>query len=242
MQWAVIADVHGNWEALQSVLDDLVSLAEPWKLLCLGDTVGYGANPNECLDRVRELTEVMVAGNHDLAAVDQAETAFFNPLAREAIAWTRRELSDANRKALRVLPYLRREGAALLVHATPCDPPAWEYLSAGWSARLQFDCFAEPVCFVGHSHVPLILAMSPEGLRMPSPQSVQLPEDHRFIVNVGSVGQPRDRDPRAAYGLFDPQKGSLTIRRVPYDVTTARTKIIRAGLPRELGDRLLVGE
>lgn len=210
--------------------------------VCLGDVVGYGADPRRCLEAVRRLDAAVVAGNHEHGCVGLLDLDWFNPVARAAAEWTASQLSDEEQSYLRGLPLTLQLHGATLVHASPHDPAAWEYLITARDGFEALERFPGRLCFVGHSHRPGVWSQGAGGYRfLPGPQAVSLDRDHRFIVNVGSVGQPRDRDPRAAYAVWDTEAFSVTVHRVPYDLAAAQAKIYRAGLPRILGERLALG-
>ncbi len=238
---AVISDIHGNLEALNAVLDDARRESVD-QLICLGDVVGYGADPNACLARVREEAVATVLGNHDAAACDLKQSENFNEVAREAIRWTAETLSEDNLDFLGRVPYEFVEGDARYVHASPDDPPSWHYILTEQEAWNAFEACPEPVCFVGHSHVPLRVFLRKGRLVVLDEDVVELEGDDRALVNVGSVGQPRDGDWRASYALYDPVLRAVTARRVEYDIDEASRKIRAAGLPEILATRLAVGQ
>lgn len=240
MRYAIISDIHGNLEALRAVLADAEGRADAF--LCLGDVVGYGADPNACLDLVGERCEAAVAGNHEHGVAGLMDLAWFNPFARAAAEWTRERLSGEAHAWLRALPLVRVVGEATLVHGSPIEPEAWHYLQLADEGFEAFGAFGTRLCFVGHSHVPATWAEG-SGSREHDlqPADLALEPGSRYIVNVGSVGQPRDRDPRACYVIWDQEGRRVTFRRVHYDLVRAREKILAAGLPRLLGDRLVVG-
>ncbi len=240
MRYAILSDVHGNLEALSAVLADARDRTDA--VLCLGDVVGYGADPAACVDLVADTCERVVAGNHERAVTGQLALDWFNPWARTAAEWTRGQLSRDASAWLAALPLVQDLADATLVHASPASPEEWEYLVSAEDGFAAFGAFLTRVCFVGHSHVPRAWAQGSWGhdhdLR---PSTVSLDAGCRYIVNVGSVGQPRDRDPRAAYAVWDLDRRQVEIRRVAYDVAAARTKILRAGLPKTLAERLVEG-
>ena len=240
MRYGVISDIHSNLEAMEAVLED----AEQQHIdsfICLGDIVGYGANPNECIQRVRELTEHVVVGNHDHAAVGLTDISYFNAHAKQAVIWTAKVLLPEHSHYLKKLPFTHQVDDLFFVHATPSDPPAWDYLFSPRMAMVEFDAFQGRCGFIGHSHQPIIFSKKDSG----APQRIErliLAPEGRYIVNVGSVGQPRDGDPRACYAIFDSEGDRLEFRRVSYDVQTAQRKILQAGLPPVLAIRLTHGE
>ncbi len=240
MKYAILSDIHGNLEALRAVLDDAAARSDA--VLCLGDTVGYGADPEACVELLAGRARGIVAGNHEYGVAGRLDLTWFNRLARAAAEWTRERLDDDHRAWLAGLPLTLEIGDATLVHASPAQPDEWEYLITaedGWGA---FAHFATRWCFVGHSHVPGMWSLGSSGPDHDArPDSIVSDRGRRYIVNVGSVGQPRDRDPRAAYALWDVEAGRVEIRRVAYDVDAARRKIEAAGLPRFLADRLAAG-
>lgn len=211
-------------------------------LLCLGDVVGYGADPVPCLERVRREVSALVAGNHDHGSAGLLDLGWFNAAARIAAQWSAERLSDEERAYLAELPLTAELHDATLVHASPRHPEAWEYLLTPRDGFTAFECFTTRLCFVGHSHRPGVWAQGSNGYRfLAGSEGVTCEPGHRYIVNVGSVGQPRDRDSRAAYALWDLKTSRVTIHRVGYDVHTTQLKIYRSGLPRILGERLSHG-
>lgn len=240
MRYAVLSDIHGNVEALQAVLADAAGRADA--IVCLGDVVGYGADPVACLELVAERAQALTAGNHEHGVTGQLDLEWFNPYARAACEWTRERLDDGHRAYLAALPLLVELGDATLVHASPAHPEEWDYLVLPEDGYAAFPAFVTRLCFVGHSHVPGVWSLGSSGPdHARGAIDVRLADGRRYIVNVGSVGQPRDRDARAAYALWDLAHGRVTIRRVDYDHGLARRKIVAAGLPRILADRLAVG-
>ncbi len=240
MRYIILSDIHGNLEAMTAVLDRAKDL-KPDGYICLGDIVGYGASPEEVVELVRELDPIAVMGNHDSAVLNDREAFAFNKQARDAVSWTRSHISEESRQYLRSLPLVRRLDSVLCVHASPSKPAEWGYLLSAAATVDQFTAFDEPVCLIGHSHCPLIVKMTEYGPTELKGPTEWLAADGRYIINVGSVGQPRDGDPRAAFGLLDLDDRVVTLLRVKYDVATARERIISAGLPALLGERLLNG-
>jgi diadenosine tetraphosphatase ApaH/serine/threonine PP2A family protein phosphatase len=241
MRYAILSDIHGNLEALSEVLG-VVDEMGVTRIVCLGDVVGYGANPNEVVDAIRERAETTIRGNHDEAALDPAQETYFNSWAVDAIRWTREQLTEDSASFLSQLPYESRIGDALLVHASPRDPEKWRYILSPQAAAAEFDEFEESFCFIGHTHVPMIVVRNEIGTSELLNDEVALPAGARVIINAGSVGQPRDGDPRACFCVFDLEDRSASLVRVPYDADAAHKKIIRAGLPYFLGERLLLGQ
>jgi len=243
MKTAVFGDVHGNLEALEAVLADAKARGAE-AFACLGDVVGYGANPNECCERVRALDGIVVRGNHDHAASHRVPLAWFNELAAAAIRWTRGSLSPENRAWLRSLPFeAALPDGSQLVHGSLDEPRHWHYLYPGRDVEGHFRRQSRPLCFVGHTHVPFVFIRTGGRIFEAAfdPFRVSPPDAAQVAVNPGGVGQPRDEDPRAAYALYDPDTGVLEPCRVEYDVAAAARKIQAAGLPDLLARRLFLG-
>ncbi len=241
MKWAILSDVHGNLEALQAVIADL-RREGPEKIAFLGDAVGYGANPNECLLLLRELTEFMVAGNHDYGAVGLTDVSYFNAAAKAAVLWTGENLAEEGYTFLRQIPLVRQAAGISFVHATPNEPGQWNYIFTYPEAEEAFRALGEELAFIGHSHTPIILAKEGKGrVNALEPEAATLEKGVQYIINVGSVGQPRDGNPQAAYGLYNETERKFRLKRVPYDIQSAQQKIIRAGLPTSLARRLSLG-
>ncbi|MHB1048992.1 MAG: metallophosphoesterase family protein [Bacteroidota bacterium] len=232
MKTAIISDIHSNLDALTAVLERIASL-QPDRILCLGDIVGYGAEPNECVELIRRRSIPAVLGNHDQAVANDFPVDNFNDSARAAVLWNRERLTKDNAEFLRGLPLRIEEADVLFVHSSPDHPEEFHYLIYPSDTAESFRSFSQPICFVGHTHRPVIFTVT-------GTESV-ITRNIRSIVNVGSIGQPRDGDRRACFALFDSVQWSVEHIRVEYDVQKAREKIIAAGLPKKLGDRLLVG-
>ncbi|HEX7319591.1 MAG TPA: metallophosphoesterase family protein [bacterium] len=242
MKAAIISDIHSNLEALQAVLKD-IKKRRIKSIYCLGDLVGYGANPNECIAIVSQESDATIAGNHDYAAVNKTDISTFNPVAAEAIRWTQKKLTEDSKKILSKLPLTHSTGDLLLVHGSPNKPEQWHYLFALDDFHHQFSAFMEQLCFVGHSHIPSAVFQDTNSYtdflrENPFP----LLKKRRYIINVGSVGQPRDLDPRASYAIYDGNNDSLEIIRVEYNIPLAEQKIVKAGLPEVLAERLSAGK
>jgi diadenosine tetraphosphatase ApaH/serine/threonine PP2A family protein phosphatase len=242
MRILIVSDIHGNLPALETVLSDAGRFDTLWNL---GDTAGYGPWPNECIDLVRSYSvSIHLAGNHDLAATGSIPTDGFNAIAAEAARWTAKALTPEHRAWLSELQSLAVDHGATLAHGSPRSP-VFEYILTSRLAAENFTHFTTPLCFVGHTHVPMIAVegISPAIERPFKPAHRQTFDlaGVRAIVNPGSVGQPRDSDPRAAYAILGTEPPTVEFRRVPYPVNITRQQIIAAGLPRALGDRLVVG-
>ncbi len=242
MKYVIISDIHANLEALE-VAVSRIEIVQPDRIICLGDIVGYGASPNECTQIVRNLTDLVVAGNHDWGVVGKTDITYFNAYARHAVIWTNRNLTPANLEYLEKLPLVHVENGILrAVHATPDHPERWNYIFTYPQASKQFEAFTEGICFVGHSHQPVVFELSRDEITTINSESVKLKKAHRYIINVGSVGQPRDGDPRACLCVYDATSQEVKLERLQYDVESARQKILNAGLPSVLANRLLWGE
>lgn len=242
MKYGIFSDIHSNLEALNAVLA-LFEKEGVEKTLCLGDIVGYGANPKECLSRIRSLGGIVIAGNHDWATVDRMKMDYFNRYAREAILWTQKQLSDEEKEFLRHLELSYQTDLFTLVHGSLDFPEEFHYVFDTESATATLELSTTPVCFIGHSHLPMIFALASDGtIRLFRSGKAKLEKGVKFLVNDGSVGQPRDGDPRAACAIFDADNQTVEIHRLPYDIRLTQQKILQAGLPRILASRLSEGE
>ncbi len=237
---AVLSDLHGNLEALESVLRVLDDAGIDERV-CLGDLVGYGPDPECCIERSRSTFRAIVAGNHDHAAAGLEDLNYFNPVAKEAMRWTIRQLGPDHKEYLSKLPLVQHVEHCTLVHSTPREPEIWDYVMTVDDALRQRESFTERICFVGHSHVPFFFEYSPQGYTIPQLPRLELKPDCRYLVNAGSVGQPRDGDPRACFCVYHPDEGILEMERVSYAVAKTQQKIITAGLPHYLAQRLGLG-
>jgi predicted phosphodiesterase len=239
MKYAVIADIHGNLEALEVVLADARE-QKCTHYCCVGDVVGYGANPKECLDIVRGMNIPVVKGNHDEYCSTEEDLEGFNPHAAEAVVWTRKQLTDDDRRWLRELKYVRLVASFSMVHATLDQPERWGYVFDKLMAAASFTYQNTSVCFFGHTHVPVAFIRDAM-VRGGTYSKFKVEPGRKYFVNVGSVGQPRDGEWRAAYCIYHIESAVVEQRRVKYDLETAQKKIIDAGLPRLLAERLALG-
>jgi len=241
MRVLVVSDIHANLNALEAVLADAGSVDATW---CLGDLLGYGPDPNECVERIRNLPNLTcLLGNHDAAFLGQIDVDTFNLEARQSLDWVKNRVSDDNMEYIQRLPEMTEVGQVTLVHGSPRNP-IWEYILDPRTARRNLDHFQTPYCFVGHTHLPILYQFNPEmtvvTVISPEPDnSYQLTP--RALLNPGSVGQPRDRDPRAAYGIYDTEKALWQPHRVTYDIAAVQTRIRLAGLPLKHAMRLAEG-
>ncbi len=241
MRYAVLSDVHSNLEALSAVLEEVKGLGYD-RLVCLGDFVGYNADPSACLELLIERVDHAVIGNHDAAAVDPGIADYFNLAAQEAVQWTSRQLSPSEKGYLSSLPFVERpQSDLLLVHGSPSDPELWSYVTSLLEAHFEFGRFDERICLFGHSHLAMGFVREEGGSVRMFKEDVVFEEGKRYLINPGSVGQPRDGDPRAAFGMLDLERGRFEFHRVEYDIATAQEKVLRAGLPSGLAARLASG-
>jgi len=238
---AILSDVHANLEALDAVLADARARGVD-DHVCLGDFVGYGASPNECVERLRPLIEAAVLGNHDQAVFDPSWLENFNEEAAAAARWTAQALSREHLEYLRGLPLSVAWRGARLVHASPAEPEAWNYVFTPHEAVIEMDECAEAVCLVGHSHFPGTFEVNGRQAAYTRERSIPGRRDRRYLIVVPSVGQPRDGDPRAGYLLWDDQAWTFEHVRLEYDLERTIERIRAAGLPPSLGERLRWGE
>ncbi len=242
MRVLVLSDIHANYTALETVLKDAGEVDAVW---CLGDLVGYGPDPNLVIEIIREQPNLTcLKGNHDAAVSSDMDIEAFNGDARISIGWQQRVLTADNIEFLRALPASAQQGEVTLAHGSPRDP-LWEYILNTFTARINFEFFETRLCFVGHSHIQSAYFWEQEAHRVkPIPmrvgESISLAEG-RWILNPGSVGQPRDRDPRAAYAIFDTETFTWQPRRVSYDVVEVQERIRKLGLPIKHALRLAEG-
>lgn len=249
MKIAVLGDIHANLEALTVVLDKCRELKVD-KYACIGDIVGYNANPRECLQMVRELDLLaIVMGNHDSYTSNNRDLIGFNPQAAAAVQWTRQQLSEEELQWLSELPlkqdvFLTSPMAARfsIVHATMDNPHMWGYIFDRYAAVASMQYQWMPICFFGHTHMPMVFEKFGNDVAGTLYDKFQIQPNKKYLVNVGSVGQPRDRDPRASFAVYDVNEGTVELIRIEYDIEKARQKILDAGLPPRCADRLQVGQ
>lgn len=241
MRTLILSDIHANLTALEAVLADAVTWDRIW---FLGDLVGYGPDPNECTDLLRRHKPLALSGNHDWAVLDKLDMDEFNPEAKQVVNWTRAMLNEENTAYLATLPPRQVETDFTLAHASPRHP-VWEYILDLQTALENFDHFDTAYCLVGHSHVPALFILDEEaevldGYMVGDGEVVEL-GPHRLILNPGSVGQPRDGDPRAAYALLDEEAMTFTFHRVAYNIVETQRRMRTHGMPARLIDRLAQG-
>lgn len=242
MRLAIISDVHANLEALTAVMQDIEQNSVE-RVFFLGDAVGYGADPNKCVRLIDNLCEIKVLGNHDYVAMGLESPEHFNIMAKESILWTQDTLT---RKSIERLSNFELEATFLdyyLTHATPDNPSDWNYLLTPEEAERNFEFFTQSICLVGHSHLPGVFRRQPDGsIEFHTPDIFQAESECRYIINAGSVGQPRDGNRDACYLIVETDDNRFEFRRVSYDVTAAQKKMKRAQLPEFLISRLASGK
>jgi predicted phosphodiesterase len=239
-KYAILGDIHGNWEALSAVLEDAQGQGAT-HFVCVGDVVGYNADPERCLDKIRELNFVLVRGNHDHYVSHDESLDDFHPLAANVVDWTRRQLSSEEIDFLRNLRLTRVVGGFTIVHSTMDMPEKWGYVFDTLEAEAHFNYQATSVCFFGHTHVPLAFEKAGR-VASGSYSKVKVTIGKKYFINVGSVGQPRDGDWRSAYAIYDTKAREVELRRLSYDIEATQRKIIKAGLPERLARRLELGK
>jgi diadenosine tetraphosphatase ApaH/serine/threonine PP2A family protein phosphatase len=241
MRYLLISDIHGNLEALQATLE-AARKYEPYQLMCLGDVVGYGADPQPCIDLIGDKANLMLAGNHDLAVAGVIPTDEFNAIAKRSIEWTREQLNEEDKDLLGNLPLQYVDGDYCYTHASPLDPMRFAYIRTLEDVADVFAHIGQRFCFVGHTHLPVLVTMSRKTGRMEVQRDskAKLDADTRYFVNVGSIGQPRDSNPDSCAVVLDEEAGSLEFVRIPYDISTSQGKILSNGLPSYLAERLML--
>jgi diadenosine tetraphosphatase ApaH/serine/threonine PP2A family protein phosphatase len=239
MRFAILSDLHANLEATEAVLADARE-CECTHYVCLGDIVGYNANPHECVEIVQRLECPVVKGNHDEQASLEESSRDFNPLAEMAINWTREHLSEQDKQWLRDLPLLRQVRDFTIVHATLDTPEQWGYVFNTLDAAASFTYQHTTICFFGHTHVAGAFVRD-DGVKRVKADKLMIEETKKYFINTGSVGQPRDGDWRAAYCIYHIDQNMVEQRRVKYDLGGAQEKIIKGGLPPLLAERLKLG-
>ncbi len=243
MRYAILGDIHANLTALDTVLTAIKAEGVD-RILSVGDVVGYGAAPSEVIERMRELDVAVVKGNHDAACVGELDTTYFNPYARAAVDWTRDSLGETDLAWLRELPLLQHLDGCVVAHGTLTSPERYDYIQCTEDADPSLDELDVPVCFVGHTHVPVVIlrnADDPTRTSYTTESEIDMSTISRAIVNVGSVGQPRDEMPFTGYALYDTVEQRVWIKRLEYEVEREARRIRAAGLPGMLADRLFLG-
>lgn len=236
MRFGIFGDIHSNLEGLEAVIEDMLS-QNVTHTVCLGDIVGYNASPAECLEKVRALGCPIVKGNHDEEASEDRDISHFNELAFVSMQYSRQQLSDEQKQFLRSLPLQRPVANFTVVHATLDGPAKWGYVFTSMEAEASFNYQRTQICFFGHTHVPHVFIRDTKVHEF-FYRKIDIKPDKRYFVNVGSVGQPRDGDWRSAYAIYDTNENTIELRRVAYDLPKAQQKILKAGLPNRLAERL----
>lgn len=241
MRYGFFSDVHANLEALKVVVEDFKK-EKLDKILFLGDAVGYGPDPNECSSIIEDVSEVGLMGNHDYAALGLIETNLFNPYAQKSMEWTKSILNEKSLKILSGFSMDHRFDQLYLVHSTPKEPQEWNYIFDLDDAEENFDFFNKQVCLIGHSHHPAIIKKyKDKHCFLHEEPSIQVGDGYRYIVNIGSVGQPRDGSNKACYLIYDAKEKRAVLKRLPYDYRKTQAKMQKKGLPQFLIDRLALG-
>jgi diadenosine tetraphosphatase ApaH/serine/threonine PP2A family protein phosphatase len=242
MKYAIISDIHGNIEALNAVLRDIKRRGAD-VTVCLGDIVGYYPNPRQCVDIVRARAAVCVAGNHDYAAVERTDTSNFTYFAFSAMEWTKRNISDHDRAFLSAMPLTAEKGDMFFVHASPCEPEKFSYVFPDneYSVVEAFGSLTHKLNFIGHTHVPSIMYQEGERVILLSETANRIELGRKYLINVGSVGQPRDFDNRACYAIYDTDKETVSLHRVAYNYKVTQKKVLENSLHAFLAERLEKG-
>ena len=242
MKFAIFGDIHANLEAFEAVLKHAAEQAVT-HYVCVGDIVGYNANPIECMEKVRELKCTSVRGNHDHYCSHDEDLESFHPMAAAVIDWTRKQLSEEQKSWLKHLHYKRAVENFTVVHSTLDMPDKWGYVFDNLDAMTNFNYQLTSVCFHGHTHVPVAFERgSSRSIKTIMFEKLSIEQGNKYFINVGSVGQPRDGDPRAAYVTYDFNNKKVELHRVEYDIAAAQAKIIEAGLPEWLAERIGIGK
>jgi predicted phosphodiesterase len=240
VRYAVLSDIHGNLQALEAAFKaihrDVVD-----HIVCLGDIVGYGPEPAACMDLLTKHGSTIIAGNHDFAVANKIDVTTFNVFARESAFWTRDALDEDAINFLAELPLTYEFDNFTAVHGTLHTPELFDYIQTSYDAYLSMEMMRQPLCFIGHSHVPIAFILRDDSIVYSSSTELAVNSEEKTIINVGSVGQPRDKDPRACYALYDSDEETVSLKRVRYNVEDVVARIQEVGLPNPLGERLRVG-
>ena len=240
MRIAIISDIHSNIIALQAVMAD-IKTRSVGKIVCLGDIVGYGPAPNECVETIKQNADICLMGNHDWAVLGKEDLAYFNSFAREAVIWSQKQLSQESENFLRALPFFKVEGECTYVHSSPFEPQTWTYIINKNDAQFQFEHLKTQLCFVGHTHVAGIFQKTDQKFNFLIDEKISIGEGEKLIINVGSIGQPRDFDDRSSYGILDLENKTFEFHRVMYDIKSTQSSMEKFGLPKYLITRLSYG-
>ncbi|RKX28395.1 MAG: metallophosphoesterase [Candidatus Zixiibacteriota bacterium] len=241
MKVALISDIHGNLEALSAILREIEQLQVD-DIFCLGDVIGYGCDPGACLDLVDKYASVKLMGNHEFAVLKRLSTDSYTPAAKVSTEWTKQQLTDRELTMIAEYQMLHEFEGITLVHSSPVAPDKWQYILSADQAEPAFDHFSGNICFYGHTHMPMIFREMPDSSpRQQTGHDFDPADDTRYLVNIGSVGQPRDNDPRACFVSYDLENSEIKFHRVEYDITKTQGKMTNAELPDVLVQRLAVG-
>ncbi len=240
MRYGIFSDVHSNAEAFEAVIGAL-GKEDIDVYICGGDIVGYGADPSRCIEMVKGLTGKCVCGNHEWGSVGLLDVSFFNPFAWEAVLWTRKKLDILEKEYLKNLGVVYEDKNITVAHGSLNKPEQFHYILNTCETSATLNLMETQICFIGHSHRPAVFMKTEQGVMFSAAAEVNIREGVLYIINVGSVGQPRDGDPRACYAVFDTDKKYVGIKRISYDIKKAQKKILGAGLPPILADRLSEG-
>lgn len=241
MRYALVSDIHGNLEALEAVIAELSKQGID-RYLCIGDVVGYGADPSRCIDIVRSLKpEALIAGNHEWGVTGSLELGYFSEYARAAVIWTKKILSASEIEYLNSFKLLYEGDDFVLVHGGLVEPDKFPYIMDSDDAWETMRLMKKPLTFIGHTHVAEIYYSDKDKARETIEPRISIGNDKLYVINSGSVGQPRDMDPRASFAIYDSDKRTVEIRRVVYDIEKAQAKILKTGLPKMLALRLSEG-
>lgn len=241
MRYGIISDIHGNLEALQAVISACRQEGVR-RFYCVGDIVGYGANPNECIEYLQSLKATAVAGNHDWAAIDRLGIEQFNSAAAQAIEWTKKYLTEPSKKYLQQLKLVEEDDGFIIVHGSLNRPEEFLYIQDITHTADTFYLMKKPICFIGHTHVPQVYIKSGHNLQLGNQSTFHIHPEQKIIINVGAVGQPRDGNPMAVYCIYDPDLQRIELKRVAYPIALTQKKMIEAGLPDVLAKRLSIGQ
>lgn len=240
MRYAIFSDIHSNLEALEAVFRAYENEGID-KYLCVGDIVGYAANPKECIEFIRNNKITAIAGNHDWAVAGRFDLEWFNDSTKEAVVWTQKILDRQETAYLFNFEIIYSEDEFSAVHSSLNKPEEFHYLTEKEEVNKTFSLFSKQILFVGHTHKPGVFIMSDDDIEYRKIERIKLYDYKKYIVNIGSVGQPRDRDNRACFCIYDSQENTIEIKRIPYDIKSTQTKIINAGLPAFFSARLATG-
>lgn len=239
MKYGILGDIHANLEALEAMLERMENEGVE-KYVSVGDVVGYGANPHDCIEKVKSINATVVVGNHDLAAIEYLSLAFFNAYAQASAVWTKDNLGKEDKDFLKGLPLMQNVNGFTVVHSTVNSPELFEYIQTSYDAHLSFASQKAHLAFVGHSHIPVNF-IKKQSVNYNMDAEIKIEPDAQYLINVGSVGQPRDDNPMAASAIYDSDASTVKLLRVNYDVEKASKKIAAAGLPELLAERILYG-